>query len=165
MFTEFWPQFKFWAILPFEFQLIHCPHALKHVSEFKSRPTAQYAEKLAPGQLKLYLDCGTEDDFALHNGMQYLHDILLDRHIEHAYYIGPGKHDFVFLSAVLTAFVDDLFPGMKVKGAYQFRVTRNSELFVDEEELENLASALRCQRVSRSHQVWDQRSESNLAPR
>ena len=41
-----------------------------------------------------------------------------------------------------TAFVDDLFPGMKVKGAYQFRVTRNSELFVDEEEVENLACAL-----------------------
>ena len=53
--------------------------------------------------------------------------------------ISGGKHDFVFLSSVLSAFVDDLFPGMKVKGAYQFRVTRNSELFVDEEEVENLA--------------------------
>lgn len=54
-----------------------------------------------------------------------------------------GKYDFVFLSALLTAFVDDLFPGMDVKGAYQFRVTRNSELFVDEDEVENLASALK----------------------
>src|SRR5690606_34175779 len=34
-------------------------------------------------------------------------------------------------------------PGMRVKGAYQFRVTRNSELFVDEEEVENLAHALK----------------------
>jgi polyphosphate kinase len=63
--------------------------------------------------------------------------------------ISGGKHDFVFLSAVLTAFVDDLFPGMKVKGAYQFRVTRNSELFVDEEEVENLASALKSELLSR----------------
>ena len=63
--------------------------------------------------------------------------------------ISGGKHDFVFLSAVLTAFVDDLFPGMKVKGAYQFRVTRNSELFVDEEEVENLASALKNELLSR----------------
>jgi polyphosphate kinase len=63
--------------------------------------------------------------------------------------ISGGKHDFVFLSAVLTAFVDDLFPGMKVKGAYQFRVTRNSELFVDEEEVENLASALKGELLSR----------------
>ncbi len=63
--------------------------------------------------------------------------------------ISGGKHDFVFLSAVLTAFVDDLFLGMKVKGAYQFRVTRNSELFVDEEEVENLASALKSELLSR----------------
>ncbi len=56
--------------------------------------------------------------------------------------VSGGEHDFVLLSAVLGAFVDELFPGMKVKGAYQFRVTRNSELFVDEEEVENLAHAL-----------------------
>ncbi|KFN46098.1 hypothetical protein N790_08860 [Arenimonas malthae CC-JY-1] len=63
--------------------------------------------------------------------------------------VSGGKHDFVLLSAVLTAFVDDLFTGMKVKGAYQFRVTRNSELFVDEEEVENLASALKDELASR----------------
>ena len=63
--------------------------------------------------------------------------------------VSGGKHDFVFLSALLTAFVDDLFPGLKVRGAYQFRVTRNSELFVDEEEVENLASALKGELLSR----------------
>src|SRR5207342_2781625 len=63
--------------------------------------------------------------------------------------VSGGKYDFVFLSAVLTTFVDDLFPGLKVKGAYQFRVTRNSELFVDEEEVENLASALKDELLSR----------------
>jgi polyphosphate kinase len=57
--------------------------------------------------------------------------------------VSGGPHDFVLLSAVLSNFVDDLFPGMKVKGAYQFRVTRNSELLVDEEEVENLAHALK----------------------
>src|SRR5688572_5274402 len=57
--------------------------------------------------------------------------------------VSGGPSDFVFLSAVLSAFVDELFPGMQVKGAYQFRVTRNSELIVDEEEVENLALALR----------------------
>ena len=63
--------------------------------------------------------------------------------------VSGGQHDFVLLSAVLTAFVDDLFTGLKVKGAYQFRVTRNSELFVDEEEVENLASALKDELASR----------------
>ena len=57
--------------------------------------------------------------------------------------ISGGPHDFVLLSAVLSNFVDELFPGMHVKGAYQFRVTRNSELLVDEDEVENLAHALK----------------------
>ncbi|MFT3755907.1 MAG: polyphosphate kinase 1 [Pseudoxanthomonas sp.] len=57
--------------------------------------------------------------------------------------ISGGEHDFVLLSSVLSAFVAELFPGLEVKGAYQFRVTRDSELVVDEEEVENLAIALR----------------------
>jgi polyphosphate kinase len=56
--------------------------------------------------------------------------------------ICDGSDTFVFLSMILSTFVDELFPGMEVTGAYQFRVTRNSELFVDEEEVENLARAL-----------------------
>jgi polyphosphate kinase len=65
--------------------------------------------------------------------------------------VSGGQSDFVLLSAVLSAFVEDLFPGMTVKGAYQFRVTRNSELFVDEDEVENLASALRDELVGRGY--------------
>lgn len=65
--------------------------------------------------------------------------------------VSGGPSDFVFLSAVLSAFVDELFPGMQVKGAYQFRVTRNSELIVDEEEVENLALALRDELVGRGY--------------
>ncbi len=57
--------------------------------------------------------------------------------------VSEGPYEFVFLSSILQQFVDELFQGMKVKGAYQFRVTRNSELSVDEEEIENLALALR----------------------
>ena len=57
--------------------------------------------------------------------------------------VADGPYDFVFLSSILQQFVDELFPGMRVQGAYQFRVTRNSELFVDEEDVENLAHALR----------------------
>jgi polyphosphate kinase len=63
--------------------------------------------------------------------------------------ISGAPHDFVLLSAVLTAFVDEIFPGMRVKGAWQFRVTRNSELVVDEEEVENLAHAVRDELVGR----------------
>ncbi len=47
----------------------------------------------------------------------------------------------MFLSSIIHAHVGDLFPGMKVTGCYQFRVTRNSDLFVDEEEVDDLLRA------------------------
>ncbi len=53
-----------------------------------------------------------------------------------------GENDFVFLSSVVHAYVDTLFPGMSVKGCYQFRVTRNSDLYVDEEEIDDLLRAV-----------------------
>ena len=53
-----------------------------------------------------------------------------------------SQHEFVFLSDTLHCFMAELFPGMTVNGCYQFRVTRDSELFVDEEEIEDLARAL-----------------------
>ncbi|TKR56913.1 polyphosphate kinase 1 [Allopusillimonas ginsengisoli] len=51
-------------------------------------------------------------------------------------------HGYVLLSALISAFVGDVFPGLDVKGVYQWRVTRNSDLFVDEEEITNLRQAL-----------------------
>ncbi len=55
---------------------------------------------------------------------------------------GENVNNFVFLSSIIHAHVDDLFPGMKVLGCYQFRVTRNSDLFVDEEEMDDLLRAV-----------------------
>ena len=56
--------------------------------------------------------------------------------------IAGCEYGFVFLSSILHAHVDRLFTGMVVKGCYQFRVTRNSSLFIDEEETKNLRQAL-----------------------
>lgn len=53
-----------------------------------------------------------------------------------------GDSDFVFLSSIIHAFVDELFMGMKVTGCYQFRLTRNSDLYVDDEEVDNLMRAI-----------------------
>jgi polyphosphate kinase len=53
-----------------------------------------------------------------------------------------GPHDFVFLSSIMHHYMADLFPGMKVTGSYQFRVTRNSDLFVDTEEVQDLLRAV-----------------------
>lgn len=66
----------------------------------------------------------------------------------------PGKlakqpFDLVFLSSVIHANIGELFPGMKVTGCFQFRVTRNSDLFVDEEEVDDLLRALEGELPSR----------------
>ena len=52
------------------------------------------------------------------------------------------KQGYVLLSEVIRTFVHELFPGMKVQGCYAWRVTRNSDLFIDEEEATNLRQAL-----------------------
>lgn len=56
-----------------------------------------------------------------------------------------GKLDYVLLSSVIHAHVGTLFPGMTVTGCHQFRVTRNADLFVDEEEVDDLLAALKGQ--------------------
>jgi polyphosphate kinase len=52
------------------------------------------------------------------------------------------KDGFVFLSSLLHAHVGELFQGMTVTGCHQFRVTRNSDLMVEEDEVKNLRLAL-----------------------
>nr|BFE93112.1 hypothetical protein GCM10020185_36480 [Pseudomonas brassicacearum subsp. brassicacearum] len=63
---------------------------------------------------------------------------------------GPGDN-YVFLSSMIHAHADDLFQGMKVKGCYQFRLTRNADLSVDTEDVEDLARALRGELFSRRY--------------
>ncbi|MGV8933999.1 MAG: polyphosphate kinase 1 [Gallionellaceae bacterium] len=52
--------------------------------------------------------------------------------------ISGCEYCFVFLSSILHAHVGELFGGMEVLSCHQFRVTRNSNLFVDDEEVKNL---------------------------
>ncbi len=62
-----------------------------------------------------------------------------------------GADNFVFLSSMIHAHADDLFPGMKVLGCYQFRLTRNADLIVDPDEVDDLARALRGELLSRRY--------------
>ena len=55
---------------------------------------------------------------------------------------GGNESSFVFLSSVIHAFVDRLFSGIEITGCYQFRVTRNSDLYVDDEDVDDLMRAL-----------------------
>ncbi len=65
--------------------------------------------------------------------------------------VSESEHEFVFLSSIIHACVDDLFTGMQVNGCYQFRVTRNSDLYVDEEEVDDLLVAMEGELQSRRY--------------
>jgi polyphosphate kinase len=62
-----------------------------------------------------------------------------------------GAYDFVFLSSVIHAFVNELFTGMTVKGCHQFRVTRNSDFFVDDDAIDDLLHAVEGELLMRNY--------------
>ncbi len=62
-----------------------------------------------------------------------------------------GPYDFVFLSSIIHAFVNELFTGMTVKGCHQFRVTRNSDFFVDDDAIDDLMLAMEGELVMRNY--------------
>ncbi|MDR1145809.1 MAG: polyphosphate kinase 1 [Verrucomicrobiales bacterium] len=53
-----------------------------------------------------------------------------------------GEHHFVYLSRLIGAQAGKLFPGLKVRGAHAFRITRNSDLYFDDEEAQNLLRSI-----------------------
>ena len=55
----------------------------------------------------------------------------------------PGRQGFVLLTSVMRAHLGELFPGREVEAFSQFRVTRDSDLEVDEDDVKNLRQALR----------------------
>ena len=53
-----------------------------------------------------------------------------------------GRLDHLFLGQLIGHYLSDLFPGTRILGHWLFRVTRNSELYIDEEEIANLLKAV-----------------------
>ena len=62
-----------------------------------------------------------------------------------------GYSEYVFLSSMIHAHAHEVFPGMQVRGCYQFRLTRNADLSVDPEAVSDLASALRGELLARRY--------------
>ena len=63
--------------------------------------------------------------------------------------IMPEDDNFVFLSSIIHAYVEEFFPGMTVSECHQFRVTRNSDLEMSNVEIQDVASALQGELHSR----------------
>ncbi|MBA2656718.1 MAG: polyphosphate kinase 1 [Tatlockia sp.] len=62
-----------------------------------------------------------------------------------------GGNQFVYLSSIIQAHVHSLFPGMEIDGCYPFRLTRNSDLFLREEEIVDLAVAVQRELFTRHY--------------
>jgi S-formylglutathione hydrolase FrmB len=56
-----------------------------------------------PAGLKIYFDCGTEDDFGFNRGAQAFHDLLVSRKITHEFHLYPGRHDLSYFAEHLPA--------------------------------------------------------------
>ncbi|MDQ3626881.1 MAG: RNA degradosome polyphosphate kinase, partial [Verrucomicrobiota bacterium] len=50
--------------------------------------------------------------------------------------------DYIYLAALIKHYIADLFPGLILEGVHAFRVTRNSDLYIDEEEADNLLRSI-----------------------
>jgi polyphosphate kinase len=60
-------------------------------------------------------------------------------------------HGLMLLSSVVQGVVAELFSGLSIKGVYQFRVTRNSELFLDDDNVADLREALQGELLDRQY--------------
>ena len=67
----------------------------------------------------------------------------IPRVIEMPTRISQKPYALVILSTFMQSFVHELFPGMKITGCYQFRVTRNSDLFVSDDDISDLKESLK----------------------
>src|SRR5208282_3200468 len=61
-----------------------------------------------------------------------------------------GIYRYLFIGNLIQAHVGTLFHGVTVKGAYQFRVTRNSDLYLDEDGTDNLLKTIELELRKRS---------------
>ncbi len=93
--------------------------------------------------LNFAVELGGRDAFGRNSGVAIVQaPRALPRLIRIPEGLAPHPYSFVMLTSIMQACVADLFDGMELLGCHQFRVTRNSDLFVDDEEITNLRVAL-----------------------
>jgi len=105
-----------------------------------SHPFPQVANK----SLHFIVELGGHDAFGRENRIAIVRvPRVLPRVIRLPAELSSGRQAFVLLSSVVRAHLHELFPGRSVEGFSQFRLTRDSDLAVDEREVTNLRQALR----------------------
>ncbi|MBX3652658.1 MAG: polyphosphate kinase 1 [Ramlibacter sp.] len=105
-----------------------------------AHPFPQVANK----SLNFIVRLGGKDAFGRHNEIAIVKvPRVLPRLIRMPARVSGKKTLFVSLSSVIRAHLNNLFPGREVGEFSQFRVTRHSDLAVDEDDVRNLRTALR----------------------
>ena len=100
--------------------------------------------KVANKSLNFIVRLGGRDAFGRENDIAIVKvPRVLPRMIAMSAKVAGGKRLFVSLSSVIRAHLKDLFVGREVGQFSQFRVTRHSDLAVDEDDVKNLRTALR----------------------
>jgi polyphosphate kinase len=113
-----------------------------------AHPFPQVANK----SLNFIVQLGGADAFGRENGIAIVKvPRALPRVIRLPDSLTNGKQAFVLLSSVIRAHLADLFQGRTVEAFSQFRVTRDSDLDVDEDEVTNLRQALRSELSTRHY--------------
>ncbi|HXA78188.1 MAG TPA: alpha/beta hydrolase family protein [Candidatus Acidoferrales bacterium] len=69
----------------------------------RSSPFTLVRKGPPPTGLRIYFDCGTEDDFGFNRGAQAFHDLLVSRGIPHEFHLYPGRHDLGYFAEHLPA--------------------------------------------------------------
>ncbi len=134
---------KAWIATYFESQVLP---VLSPVGLDPSHPFPRVLNK----SLNFIVSVSGKDAFGRNSGVAIVQaPRSLPRIIAFPEHLAKTDNEFVFLSSVIHAHVEDLFPGLKVKGCHQFRVTRNSDLFVNEEVMVDLRIALESELFAR----------------
>ena len=125
-----------WARLYFESEILP---VLTPIGLDPAHPFPRVLNK----SLNFAVELGGRDAFGRNSGIAIVQaPRALPRLIRLPSHLSSYPYSFVMLTSVMQAFVGQLFPGMELRACHQFRVTRNSDLFVDDEEITNLRVAL-----------------------
>jgi len=105
--------------------------------------------RLVNKSLNFIVELEGKDAFGRETGMAFVQaPKSLPRIVKLPNEVSDGD-ELVFLSSVIHAHADQLFPGMTVKGCYQFRLTRNADFELEQDDMQDLASALKGELLSR----------------
>ena len=108
--------------LPNVFVNVPSSERTRALGAFGDPPDAAYWEKNSPialartanlAGLKIYFDCGDQDDYGFEAGARALDKVLTSRHILHEFHVYPGRHDAAYFAAHIPAsfeFASDAFP-------------------------------------------------------